>query len=46
MVFLKPTILIDSDVANEISLEKYNYIKAQQELKNNKTIIDLTKKSD
>ncbi len=46
MVFLKPTILIDSDVANEISLEKYNYIKAQQELKNNKAIIDLTKKSD
>tara|TARA_B100001250_G_scaffold407545_1_gene428489 strand:- start:1060 stop:2907 length:1848 start_codon:yes stop_codon:yes gene_type:complete len=46
MVFLKPTILIDSDVTSEVSLEKYNYIKAQQELKTNKNIIDLTKKSD
>ena len=43
MVFLKPTILTDSDVANQISLEKYNYFKAEQETKNNKSIIDLTK---
>ena len=45
MVFLKPTILINSDTANEISLEKYNYIKAQQE-SSNKKIIDLTKSKE
>jgi general secretion pathway protein D len=45
MVFLKPTILTDSDSANEISLEKYNYFKAEQELKDN-IIIDLTKPKD
>ena len=44
MVFLKPTILTDSDSANEISLEKYNYFKAEQELKDN--IIDLTNPKD
>jgi len=33
MVFLKPTILTDSDVANQISLEKYNYFKAETESK-------------
>ena len=44
MVFLKPTILTDSDSANEISLEKYNYIKAEQQLKDN--IIDLTEPKD
>ena len=43
MVFLKPTILTDSDVANQISLEKYNYFKAEQEIKNKNSIIDLTK---
>ena len=43
MVFLKPTILTDSDVANQISLEKYNYFKAEQEIKNKNPIIDLTK---
>ena len=43
MVFLKPTILKDSDVANQISLEKYNYFKAEQEIKNKNPIIDLTK---
>ena len=43
MVFLKPKILIDSEAVNDISLEKYNFIKAQQELQNqNKNIIDLT----
>ena len=45
MVFLKPTILNDSDSANEISLEKYNYFKAEQELKDN-IIIDLTNPKD
>ena len=45
MVFLKPTILTNSDIANEISLEKYNYFKAEQQLKNN-TIIDLTNPKD
>ena len=45
MVFLKPTILSNSDIANEISLEKYNYFKAEQQLKNN-TIIDLTNPKD
>ena len=40
MVFLKPTIIIDSEVASEISLEKYNYIKAESEFSN--SIIDLT----
>ena len=46
MVFLKPTILTDSDVANQISLEKYNYFKAEQEIKNKKPIIDLTKSKE
>ena len=45
MVFLKPTILTNSDIANEISLEKYNYFKAEQQLKNN-TIIELTNPKD
>ena len=45
MVFLKPTILTNSDIANEMSLEKYNYFKAEQQLKNN-TIIDLTNPKD
>ena len=46
MVFLKPTILIDSSTAQAISLEKYNFIKAQQELDENKEVIDLTEKND
>ena len=46
MVFLKPTILIDSNSAQEISLEKYNFIKAQKEINKNLDIIDLTKKAD
>ncbi len=45
MVFLKPTILTNSDIANEISLEKYNYFKAEQQLKGN-TVIDLTNPND
>ena len=46
MVFLKPTILTDSDVANQISLDKYNYFKAEQEIKNKNSIIDLTKSKE
>ena len=46
MVFLKPTILTDSDIANQISLEKYNYFKAEQEIKNKNSIIDLTKSKE
>ena len=46
MVFLKPTILIDSNSAQEISLEKYNYFKAQQEMDKKIEIIDLTNKSE
>ncbi len=47
MVFLKPKILIDSEAVNDISLEKYNYIKAQQELENqDKNIIYLSKQSE
>ena len=46
MVFLKPTILNDSDITNQISLEKYNYFKAEQEIKNKKSIIDLTKQKE
>ena len=46
MVFLKPTILIDSSTAQAISLEKYNFIKAQQELDENKEVIDLTEKNE
>ncbi len=46
MVFLKPTILIDSNSAQEISLKKYNFIKAQKEIDKNLDIIDLTKKAD
>ena len=46
MVFLKPTILIDSSTAQAIYLEKYNFIKAQQELDKNKEVIDLTEKNE
>ena len=46
MVFLKPTILTDSDSSQEVSLEKYNYLKAQKELNGKLDIIDLTKSKD
>jgi len=46
MVFLKPTILIDSNSTEEISLMKYNYFKAEQELDKKLDIIDLTKPQD
>ena len=46
MVFLKPTILIDSNSTEEISLMKYNYFKAEQEFDKKLDIIDLTKPQD
>ena len=46
MVFLKPTILIDSNSTEEISLMKYNYFKAEQEFDKKLDIIDLTKPKD
>jgi len=47
MVFLKPTILIDSDTSITLSEDKYNYIKARQILTGESTQpIDLTKSKD
>ena len=47
MVFLKPTILIDSDASITLSEDKYNYIKARQMLTGESTQpIDLTKSKD
>lgn len=46
MVFLKPTILTDTDSSQEVSLEKYNYLKAQKELNGKLDIIDLTESKD
>tara|TARA_A100001388_G_C28775060_1_gene506817 strand:- start:8649 stop:10496 length:1848 start_codon:yes stop_codon:yes gene_type:complete len=46
MVFLKPTILTDTDSSQEVSLEKYNYLKAQKELSRKLDIIDLTESKD
>ena len=46
MVFLKPTILIDSNSTEEISLMKYNYFKAEQQFDKKLDIIDLTKPQD
>ena len=44
MVFLRPTIIINSDAAIATSNEKYNYIKAKQIFSNgSSSIIDLTK---
>jgi general secretion pathway protein D len=44
MVFLRPTIIINSDAAITTSNEKYNYIKAKQIFSNgSSSIIDLTK---
>jgi general secretion pathway protein D len=43
MVFLRPTIILDSDVSAELSSDKYNYIKARQVLTGETTqLIDLT----
>tara|TARA_B100001063_G_scaffold91810_1_gene85442 strand:- start:7915 stop:9768 length:1854 start_codon:yes stop_codon:yes gene_type:complete len=47
MVFLKPTIIIDSDISNNLSIDKYNYIKARQILSGASTqLIDLTESKD
>ena len=43
-VFIIPTILIDSDSINELSAEKYNFIKARQLTRDSEIdLIDLTK---
>ena len=42
-VFIRPTILIDSDSINELSAEKYNFIKAEQLARDSSiNLIDLT----
>ena len=47
MVFLRPTIITDSNSANATSNEKYNYIKARQMLSGESTkLIDLTETQD
>ena len=47
MVFLRPTIIVDSAVSSEISAEKYNYIKVRQALSGQETkLIDLTESKD
>ena len=47
MVFLRPTILIDSDSSNSLSEDKYNYIKARQLLTGGSNeLIDLTESKD
>ena len=47
MVFLRPTIITDSNSANTTSNEKYNYIKARQILTGESTkLIDLTESQD
>ena len=43
MVFLRPKILVDSESVSQISTEKYNFIKAEQLLKQQSKLIDLTK---
>ena len=43
MVFLRPKILVDSESVSQISTEKYNFIKAEQLLKQQSQLIDLTK---
>ena len=43
MVFLRPSIIIDSDISNQLSNDKYNYIKARQVLTGESSqLIDLT----
>ena len=47
MVFLRPTIITDSNSANATSNKKYNYIKARQMLSGESTkLIDLTETQD
>ena len=43
MVFLRPKILVDTESVSQISTEKYNFIKAEQLLKQQSNLIDLTK---
>ena len=43
MVFLRPKILVDSESVSQISTGKYNFIKAEQLLKQQSNLIDLTK---
>ena len=46
IVFLRPTILADSNTINQVSLEKYNFIKAEGMLNSEREkIIDLTNKT-
>jgi len=43
MVFLRPTILMDSADVSSLSGEKYNYINAEKIIgSSNKNILDLT----
>ena len=42
MVFLRPKILVDSESVSQISTEKYNFIKAEQLLKQQSKLIYLT----
>jgi general secretion pathway protein D len=43
MVFLRPSIIIDSDISNQLSNDKYNYIKARQVLTGESSqLIDLS----
>jgi type II secretory pathway component GspD/PulD (secretin) len=47
MVFLRPTIITDSESAISASSNKYNYIKARQMLTGeSQQVIDLTKPKD
>ena len=40
MIFIKPSIMTDSNSAYDISSEKYNYIKAQQILSKEQKILE------
>ena len=43
LVFIRPTILVDSDSINDLSAEKYNFIKAEQLSRDSQiNLIDLT----
>ena len=43
LVFIRPTILVDSDSINDLSAEKYNFIKARQLTRDSDiNLIDLT----
>ena len=40
MVFIKPKIMIDSNDSQNITSEKYNYIKAEQIISGKNNILD------